>query len=227
LIQVQGYSATAAGAAWLPFILIMFFLSRWAGGMVKIYGARLPLVAGPLISAGGYTLFILPDVGAGYWTTFFPAVVVLGLGMAISVAPLTTTVMNSVAQDKAGVASGVNNAVSRIGGLLGIALLGIVIQQSFNHKLDAHLAQLRPAPEVHRFLDEQRIRLAATEPPAGIDGQMRRSIKEAIDKSFVSGFRLVMIMASGLAMASAFSAFMMIQGNLPRGGGKRPFRSDE
>src|SRR5262252_6983563 len=227
LIQVQGYSATAAGAAWLPLILTIFFLSRWAGGLIKSYGARLPLVSGPLIAAIGYCLFMLPDVGGSYWTTFFPAVVVLGLGMAVSVAPLTTTVMNGVAQDKAGVASGVNNTVSRIGGLLGIALLGIVIQHAFNHKMDQRLAQLRLAPEVHRSIDEQRIRLAAAEPPSDSDSQTRQALKEAVDESFVFGFRLVMMVASGLAAASAFSAFVMIQGTPPGGGGKRASQQEQ
>ena len=170
---------------------------------------------------------MLPDVGGSYWTTFFPAVVVLGLGMAVSVAPLTTTVMNAVVQDKAGVASGVNNTVSRIGGLLGIALLGIVIQHAFNHKIDQRLAQLRLAPEVHRSIHEQRIRLAAAEPPSGSDSQTRQALKEAVDESFVFGFRLVMMVASGLAAASAFSAFVMIQGTPPGGGGKRASQQEQ
>src|SRR5215471_4420551 len=121
LIQVQHYSATAAGAAFLPFILIMFLLSRWAGGLVQRYGPKFPLVIVPLVAGVGFALFILPGVHAIYWQNFFLPVVVLGTGMAVSVAPLTTTVMNSVTQNRVGIASGVNNAVARGAGLVAIA----------------------------------------------------------------------------------------------------------
>jgi EmrB/QacA subfamily drug resistance transporter len=210
LIQVQGYSATGAGAAWIPFILILFFLSRWSGGLVKSHGAKLPLVAGPIIAALGYVLFTIPGIGGSYWTTFFPPVVVLGLGMAVSVAPLTTTVMNAVPKNRAGIASGVNNAVSRIGGLLGIAALGIVILYSFNRELDRRLEQLELTTEVRRAIDEQRVRLAGAELPPGVDDETRIALREAIDQSFVVGFRVVMITAVGLALASALCAWIII-----------------
>ncbi|MCI0389476.1 MAG: MFS transporter [Acidobacteria bacterium] len=212
LIQVQSYSATAAGAAWLPFILIMSLLSRWSGGLVKSYGARLPLVAGPLVAGLGFLLFMLPDVGENYWTTFFPAMVVLGLGMAVSVAPLTTTVMNGVDEKRAGIASGINNAVARTAGLLGIAIFGIVILNAFNHRLDLYLAQSDIATELRRSIDVQRARLAGAELPPSIDNETRVVLTQAISQSFVFGFRLVMATAAGLALASALIAFLMIEG---------------
>src|SRR2546428_2598475 len=106
LIQVQAYSATAAGAATLPLILLMFLLSRWSGGLVARYGPRLPLIIGPLTAAFGFVLFAVPSVGCSYWKAFFAAVVVLGFGMAITVAPFTTVVMNSADRDRTGAASG-------------------------------------------------------------------------------------------------------------------------
>ena len=144
MIQVQGYSATATGAAILPFILIVFLLSRWSGGLVARYGPRVPLIVGPLIAALGFALFAVPSVGGSYWKTFFPAVIVLGFGMAVTVAPLTTVVMNSVSQDRVGAASGINNAVARVAGVLAIAVLGIVMVNAFGFRLNRDLAQLVP-----------------------------------------------------------------------------------
>lgn len=215
LIQVQGYSATAAGAALLPFILIMFVLSRWSGGLVKRYGAKLPLVIGPVIAAAGFALFMLPGAGdtdKGYWTTFFPAVVVLGLGMAVSVAPLTTTVMNAVPQNRAGIASGINNAVSRTAGLLAVAVLGIVMLHSFNNHLDGTLQTLAAGPEIKQALKEQRDRLAAVEIPKDVDPALGQSLRRAVDEAFVHGFRRVTTVAMILALLSAISAWLLIEG---------------
>ncbi len=210
LIQVQGYSATAAGAALLPFILIMFLLSRWSGGLISRYGAKLPLIVGPMIAAVGLALFAVPGISGSYWTTFFPAVVVLGVGMAISVAPLTTTVMGAVKTSQAGLASGINNAVARTSGLVSIAVLSLVILGAFNHNLDRRLAMLKISPEVQQMLDSQRTKLAGTEVPPGLSPEVSAVIHRAIAESFVDSFRLVMLVAVGLALASAIVAFVMI-----------------
>jgi EmrB/QacA subfamily drug resistance transporter len=210
LIQVQHYSATGAGAALLPFVLIISFLSRWSGGLIERYGPKLPLVVGPLIAALGFALFMLPSVGGSYWTNFFPPIVVLGLGMAISVAPLTTTVMNSVAQNRVGIASGVNNAVARSAGLVAIAVLGIVILQVFNHALDRRLAEWNLSASVSRSLQFERTKLAAIDVPDDQDPATRQLIRRAVDESFVSGFRVVMAIGTALALASAGTAFTLI-----------------
>src|SRR5438105_1011898 len=211
LIQVQHYSATAAGAALLPFILIISFLSRWSGGLIVSYGAKLPLVIGPLIAACGFALFMLTNVGGSYWTNFFPPVVILGLGMAISVAPLTTTVMNSVSQNRAGIASGVNNAVARTAGLLAIAVLGIVMLHVFNDRLDQRLAGMKLPASVLQQLEAQRTKLAAIAIPEDQSPMTRQSIRRAIDESFVSGFRTIMAIGAVLAIVSAATALTLIE----------------
>jgi EmrB/QacA subfamily drug resistance transporter len=209
LIQVQHYSPTAAGAALLPFILIMFLLSRWAGGLIQKYGAKIPLIVGPAIAAIGFAFFILPGLGGSYWKTFFLPMIVLGTGMAISVAPLTTTVMNSVAQMRVGVASGINNAVSRVAGLLAIAVLGIVMLQGFNHALDTNLSGLPSS--IRQSLDQQRSKLAAADLPQNIAPATRAQLRDAIDRAFVAGFRAVMFAGALLATGGASCAWWLIK----------------
>jgi EmrB/QacA subfamily drug resistance transporter len=212
LIQVQGFSPTATGAAALPLILLMFLLSRWSGGLVAHYGPKLALIVGPLVAASGFVLFAIPAVGGSYWSTFFPAFVVLGFGMAISVAPLTTVVMSAVDQDRAGTASGINNAVARIAGLLAIAVLGIVMVNSFGNRLDRSLTRLPIPFEVRKNLESNRVKLAALEIPAGLDPNTSAEIKAAIDQAFVYGFRLVMLICAGLSVLSAAHAWLLIGG---------------
>lgn len=210
LIQVQGYSATAAGAALLPLVVIMFSLSRWSGGLVNRFGAHLPLMAGPAIAAAGFAMFAWPAVSPNYWKSFFPAMIVLGFGMAITVAPLTTTVMGSVTEEQAGVASGINNAVSRTAGLLAIAVFGVVILHAFSFDLGRRLNDFGFDAELKNAVYEQRVKLAGLEIPNNIDPATREILKQTVAGSFVFGFRLIMLLSAALALASAFFAWLLI-----------------
>ncbi|HEX6996782.1 MAG TPA: MFS transporter [Gammaproteobacteria bacterium] len=206
LIQVQGYSAALAGAALLPFTLIMGGLSRWSGGLIDRYGARTPLVAGSMIAAAGLALLAVPGIGGSYWTTFFPATAVLGFGMAVAVAPLTTAVMSAVDEVHAGVASGINNAVARVAGLLAVALLGAVAVGAFGAALDERAAALGVRAEHRQALAAQASRLAEAELPADAAGVERERLERAVDEAFVQSFRVVMLITAAAALGSAVCA---------------------
>ncbi|WP_245632467.1 MFS transporter [Edaphobacter aggregans] len=208
LIQIQHYTATQAGAAFLPLIAIMFGLSRWAGGLVARYGSRLPLTVGPFIAACGIALFAVVPQSSSYWATFFPAVVVMGLGMATSVAPLTTTVMNAVPESESGLASGINNAVSRLAALLAVAVFGAILVTVFNHSLDRRLAQLALDPEVRAQVDAARPQLASAYNPDP-------RVQHAITMSFLSGYRAVIWIATGLAVLGGIAARLLIESGAP------------
>jgi EmrB/QacA subfamily drug resistance transporter len=211
LIQVQSYSATAAGAAILPLIVLMFLLSRWSGGLVARYGPRLPLIAGPLIAALGFGLFAVPSVAESYWKGFFPAIMVLGFGMAVTIAPLTTVVMNSVDHERVGAASGINNAAARVAGVLAIAILGIVMVATFSSHLARNLDHLTLSPAVLQQIQKDGTKLAGLQVPASVDLQTRTAIQKFVKLAFVSGFRVVMLICVGLSLASASVAWLMIR----------------
>ncbi len=206
MIQIHHYSATAAGAASLPFVVFMFSLSRWAGGLVDRFGARLPLVVGPGLTAASFLLYGRVGSGGSYWTTFFPAIVAAGLGMTITVAPLSTTVMNAVDAAHAGIASGINNAASRLAGLLAIAILGLFMQGVFNRSLHERLASLGLAPSVQMQIEDQRDRLADIAVPSTLPLARR-----AVDEAFVDGYRYVCWLMCGMAAASALAAGIIIR----------------
>ena len=210
LIQAQGYSPTAAGAAALPLILLMFTLSRWSGGLVTRYGSRLPLITGPLISATGFLLFAVPGVGASYWKAFFPAFVILGFGMAISVAPLTTVVMSSLDQTHAGTASGINNAVARVAGVLAVAVLGILMVKLFSSDLNRNLAGKPLPPGILEYVRSNEIKLAGLDLPSSVDAGTAMLIRTSISHAFVFGFRIMMLICTGLSLGSAAVALLMI-----------------
>jgi predicted MFS family arabinose efflux permease len=210
LIQVEKYSATAAGAAMLPLILLIFLLSRWSGGLVARYGPRLPLIVGPLVAAVGFVLFAVPLPGSSYWILFFPAVIVLGLGMAVTVAPLTTVVMDAVQEGLIGAASGINNTVARVAGVLAIAVFGVVMVKAFGLHLNNSLAHLPLPSQVLAELQANEIKLAGLQPPAGLEAGTRAAVTQSIAAAFVFGFRIVIWMCAALALASSAVAWLLI-----------------
>jgi len=213
LIQVQHYSATATGAALLPFPILMFVLSRWSGGLVARVGSRLPLTVGPVISAVGLGLFALPGIGGSYWRTFFLPITVLGCGLSVVVAPLTTTVMSAVEAQHAGVASGVNNAVSRVAGLIAIAVFGVLLVQTFDVRVRPELDRLVLPTSARTALDQELPKLAGADVSV-VAAPARVGVSRAIDRAFVSSFDVVMLAAAAVAaIAAVAGAFLP---NAPR-----------
>ena len=210
LVRVQGYSAAATGAAYLPFAFALGGLSRLAGSLADRVGARVPMVAGPLVVAAGFLLITIPGVGGSYWTTFFPPMVVIGLGMAVTVAPLTSTVMAAVDETDVGVASGVNNTVARVSALLAVAIAGLVARGAFAGRVAEELSAVPVSPSVREAVLAQRSSLADILPPAAATTSERRGVEQAVGRAFVTAFRWVAALAALLAIAAALAAGLTV-----------------
>jgi EmrB/QacA subfamily drug resistance transporter len=216
LIQVQHYAPPAAGAALLPLVVLVSALSPWSGGLVSRYGPRLPLVIGPLIAGAGFALLAVPTVGGSYFTTFFPGIGVLGVGMGVTVAPLTTAVMSSVEPRHAGAASGINNAVARAAGLLAVAGLGLVLRSRFEGELHRELALLALPSDILQLVESQRAKLAEIEFPTSLDAPARDALRSALDASFVAGFRALMLLCATFAGFAGITALFLVEGRPSR-----------
>jgi EmrB/QacA subfamily drug resistance transporter len=205
LIQGRGYSAALAGAVFLPFTIVMGALSRWSGGLLDRFGARGPLIVGPTITAFGFALLALPAAGRWPWTLLL-AMTVLGFGMAVSVAPLTTAVINAVPTHQAGVASGINNAVASLANLLAVAVLGAAALGNYNHALDQRLAVLSVPAPVREAIEEVRGKFVIAPVLVRVQGDDRRIAEAVVKDALGDSIRLMMGIAAALALAAAVSA---------------------
>jgi EmrB/QacA subfamily drug resistance transporter len=210
LIDIQGYSAAAAGAAFLPLSLIMGALSRWSGGLTERYGARALLVGGSVVVAAGLALFAIPVPGGSYWTMWLPGMMIWSFGMSLSVAPLTTTVMRAAGDRYAGAASGINNATARVAGLLAVALLGVVAQGIFRTALDQRLQALHTPAAIRQALQPEVEKLAQAQVPAQTDSAERPALRRALNDAFVYSFRVIALIAAAAALLSALCAWLTI-----------------
>ncbi len=207
LIDVQRYTPTAAGAAFVPFVLLQFGFSRWSGGLMARIGARTPLVIGAAVAGCGFIAFAVPGIGGTYWTTYFPAVVLLGIGATFFIAPLTTTIFDASDPALSGLASAINNAIARTAGLVAIALLGIVFAGVFARGFDGRLVRARVTPATRALADRERARFAAGTVPPGVPAADRAAVELAVRNGYLAGFRAVMLASAGVAFGAAGIAF--------------------
>jgi EmrB/QacA subfamily drug resistance transporter len=212
MIQIDGYSPTAAGFSFLPFIALIFALSRTAGGLVASVGARLPLVVGPLITATGFIMLASASGSGNYWTAYLPAICVMGIGMAAAVAPLTTTVMESVDSERMGTASGINNAVSRVAGMLAIAVLSALMLRVFTDQLRRDLLAPNVPESVFLSVMSHTSSLAATGAPPDADDATKTAVRDAVVDAYLVAFRITMSACAGLAVAGAIVAGFTLEG---------------
>ncbi|KAM3089880.1 MFS transporter [Phormidesmis sp. 146-35] len=213
LVEAQGYRQAIAGLADLPFALMLAGLSPWAGRLTDRYGSRLPLIIGPFLTGLGFLLLAIVGLthgSADYWTTFFPGILVFGLGMAVTVAPLTTAVMGSVPTHYAGTASGINNAVARTAGVLAIAIVGSIALSTFAEALTTHTASLNLSTEVQIALQAGASQFGQAIVLPDLAPQTLNAIEIAVKLAFVDTFRVVMLICAGLSWVSATMAALLV-----------------
>jgi MFS family permease len=210
LIQVQGYSATRAGAAFLPMTLMLGFGSTLAGDLIRRFDPRIVLTIGPLIAGAGFVGLALPGTDTAFVTGFLPAILVIGLGMTISVAPLTTVVMSAVAERQTGVASGINNTVARLAGVVAVAVLTGVAIGWFSASLEESLQESGIPSAVTRELLANATRLAELSSPDDVPAPLARSIDAAIATSYVDAFRIIAVICGMLAIGSGLVAWFTL-----------------
>ncbi len=215
LIEVQRYSPAAAGASLLPLVACVSLLSRWSGQLVARVGPRLPMVTGSALTAAAFVLLAMPGVGGSYWTTFFPGLTALGVGMGVTVTPLTATTMDAAGAQHAGVASGINNAIARTASLLAVAALGLLLLDRFQHALGRELDAIGAPAATRAFVEAQRSKLAAAQVPRDADAATQAAIRHALDAAFANGFRWLMLSCALLAATSAIAAAVLFDRKRP------------
>ena len=214
LIQIQGYSEVSAGLAMLPIIICIAGLSPLMGKWVDKRGVRLPLVIGPLITSAGFFIFAYNGITSGvgdYWQTFFLSFLLIGIGMGLTVAPLTTAVMGSVSEDYSGIASGINNTVARAAGVLAVALLGALVLFSFTASIEVELDAMDISDAMKNEIMLESSKFAAAEVPVGLPEENKLAVEQLLKDSFIVAFNKVVYVASMLTFLGSIMAMIFIK----------------
>jgi EmrB/QacA subfamily drug resistance transporter len=208
LIQVQGFSAALAGTVFLPLTLIMGVLSRWSGGLLDRFSAKWLLVVGPTIASFGFGLLALPIGGHSYWAFLVP-MTILGLGMVVTVAPLTTTVIQAVPAHQTGVAAGINNAVSSLANLLAVALLGASALGIYDHALDRRLAAASVSSEVQQAVQIAQRQFVTAPALSTVQGNDRQIAETILKGALAESIQVMMLVCAILALAGAGTGMLL------------------
>jgi EmrB/QacA subfamily drug resistance transporter len=203
LVKVQGYSSTATGATMLPFALLVGMLSRAVGRLADRYGTKPLLVSGAVLTVVGLATFALPGIGGPYWATFLAPMTLTGLGMALTVAPLTTSVLSSVSPAEAGIASGMNNTAARIGSLLAIAAIGVVAFALYVSALERGVSTAAIPLNVARAFVDGRRDFADTTIPDWIGAAERPLLTQIAGDAFLYGFRGAVLLCAAVVLGGA------------------------
>jgi MFS family permease len=208
IIQVHGYSAVLAGAVFLPLTIVMVLLSRWSGGLLDRFGARLPLVIGPTIAALGFALLAWSVGGGSYWA-FLGSTTILGLGLAISVAPLTTAVLNAVPPHDTGTASAINNADASLANLLAVAIFGMLALGIYDRALDRPLQGTAISAETRQTIEAARGQFITPQAASTTADAGQKVAQTIIKASLGSSIQQIMMLAALLALGAAASGAMV------------------
>lgn len=214
MVQVQGYSQLESGLTFLPFTLLMVIIARFAGNLADKYGPRIFLITGPATAGAGLLLLSFVEQTAGpsdYWTTFFPGILVFGLGMSITVAPLTAAVMGSVSGQLSGTASGINNAITRIANVFANAIFGALAVVFFSGALQEQTKAFPLNNKEKQMIMAQAVNLGNAKVPQQIKSAGEMEIRKAYHKSFISAYAQIMRISAGLGFLGALMAFLFVR----------------
>jgi EmrB/QacA subfamily drug resistance transporter len=222
LIQLQHYGEVAAGLAQLPVLVLVILLSPWVGRVVDRHGARQLLVVGPAVAGGGYLALAAPGVTSGpadYWHWYLAPLVLLGMAMGLTAVPLTTTIMDSLSRERAGLAAGLNSTLSRLSSVLGVAVLGPVALGVFSHTLAAQAATLPLTGDQKSTLAGESRAFGDARPPTGLSPALQTTVEQAIEMSLVRAFRAVCLVCAGASWLGALLTAGLLRGDGVRGVG--------